>query len=1003
MRKILFFLLLVSLSATVFAQERGKVTFMLRDADTKEGVMGAVIELYPTSNSDKKRYYTSGAEGKVEISGLSYGSYTMIATFLGYEDMKREFKVSAPLLNLGRLTIKENATKIETVVKAVKSLRTSQNGDTLSYNAGAFKVTNDADVEGLLKKMPGITITNGEVEAQGETVQKIFVDGKEFFGEDVNTAIKSLPAEAVDRIEVFNKLSDEAEFSGVDDGEGYKAINIVTKEGMRKGQFGQMYAGYGYQPQTDEVTSHHKYTAGGNVNFFNNDSRISVIGLFNNINQQNFSFEDILGVTGNTNNNRRGVGEYMVRPQDGVALVNSIGLNYSDTWGKRDNVKFQGSYFFNNTSTDNISTDDTWYEDPSPIDTLHTEGRSHIVNNNHRLNARLDWRISRTQSLMSRTSVRYQGYNPEKSTIGYQYGESGLLYQNDYNKNKYYGVNITEFLQYRLKLGKPGRTISINGRFRYSNNSTKKHTSSNDAPAIPTTSPDYPSLVNDYIYSGAWQQLGDIASIYSPIYQYIHSPSETYSVRGSLNYNEPIAKNTTLSFQYRFSYEDQAKYQHTWDTDSNYQNGVENALMTNSTRSGYWTHRIGPGFRYSVNKNTIVANVYYQRSSLDGAINGTQSDVIRKTYDNVLYFAMLNYAFNSENTIRLYFRSYTSSPKVTQLQNIFDVSTPQYLSIGNSNLNPSFTHRVNLHYINSNVEKGRTFMWMGMAQYQQNYISSSTWYNRDGFELPDEIDGMVFPKKDDGTSYSPQRITSYENMDGYWNLRTHVSLGLPLSFMKCNLNLMAGVQYTVVPAAIYSSLEDMVRHNYTKNYANNIGYDFSVTLGSNISENIDFTFSWNGTFNQAWNTAAGNVKNNYFEHTATGTLKYIFWKGFTLTASCSYVQYIGFTNKYDENYLLCNVYLGKKLFRNQRGEIQVGVNDIANQNTAFTRNTGSGYTQNLTNSVIGRYFSVQFIYNLRHFGKRGSKNMKDYDYKESKNSNVGMSSGAGGNRFGPRR
>ena len=100
----MFFLLLVSLSATVFAQERGKVTFMLRDADTKEGVMGAVIELYPTSNPDKKRYYTSGAEGKVEISGLSYGSYTMIATFLGYEDMKREFKVSAPLLNLGRLT-----------------------------------------------------------------------------------------------------------------------------------------------------------------------------------------------------------------------------------------------------------------------------------------------------------------------------------------------------------------------------------------------------------------------------------------------------------------------------------------------------------------------------------------------------------------------------------------------------------------------------------------------------------------------------------------------------------------------------------------------------------------------------------------------------------------------------------------------------------------------------------------------------------------------------------
>ena len=121
----------------------------------------------------------------------------------------------------------------------------------------------------------------------------------------------------------------------------------------------------------------------------------------------------------------------------------------------------------------------------------------------------------------------------------------------------------------------------------------------------------------------------------------------------------------------------------------------------------------------------------------------------------------------------------------------------------------------------------------------------------------------------------------------------------------------------------------------------------------------------------------------------------------SFTASCSYVQYVGFTNDYNESYVLCNLYLGKKLFRNNLGEIQIGVNDVANQNTAFARNTGSGYTQNLTNSVIGRYFCVQFVYNLRHFGKRGSKNTKDYDIQESKGG-VGMSGGNnGGMRFGP--
>lgn len=1015
MKRIFLFLLLMAVAIPSYAQQKGKVSFSLADGKTKEGIMGAVVEVYPTASPDNKKYYTSGAGGVVEISGLQYGTYTLVASFLGYEDTKKEFKLASPSYNLGRVPMSESATKIETVVKEVKSLRASQNGDTLSYNAGAFKVSNDADVEGLLKKMPGITISNGSVEAQGETIQKIFVDGKEFFGEDVNTAIKSLPAEAVDRIEVFNKLSDQAEFSGMDDGEGYKALNIVTKTNMRQGQFGKMYAGYGYQPETDEITSHHKYMVGGNVNIFNDDSRISVIGLFNNINQQNFSFEDILGVSGSTGGGggrNRGVGEYMVRQQDGVALVNSIGLNYSDTWGRKDNVKFQGSYFFNNTYTKNLSTDDTWYEDPSPTDTLHTEGRSKITNNNHRLNARLDWKISRNQSLMSRTGFSYQGYDPTQTTLGYQYGESGLSYNNDYSANDYYGINFSEFLQYRVKLGKPGRTMTIDGRFNYLDNHSKKHTSSNQA-VVPYGEDDssYRKYYDEYIASGNWRGMQDVRpELYDPLYQYVHAPTQTYRISGNFVYNEPITNSMQLSFQYRFSYQDQSKRQNAYYTDSNFENLEPNKDMTSSFQSGYWTHRIGPGFRYSKNKNTVVANVYYQRSSLDGKVIGGQSDDIKKSFNDVTYFGMVNFAFNKENSIRMFFRSSTNTPSVTQLQNIFDVSTPQYLSVGNRDLVPSFTHRINFHYIHSNIEKGRTFMWMFSMEHQQDYISTSTWYNYDGFELPDYLGNTEIPKREDGTPYKPQRITSYENMDGYWYLRTHVSLGLPLSFMKCNLNLMAGVNYSVIPSAIYQTsesgniLQNMIDHRFTTNFAKNIGYDASVTLGSNISENIDFTFSWNGTYNQAWNTAAKvdgkNKKNNYFNHTASGTLKWVFWKGFTFTASCSYVQYIGFTSDYNESYVLCNLYLGKKLFRNNLGEIQIGVNDVANQNTAFARNTGSGYTQNLTNSVIGRYVCVQFVYNLRHFGKRGSKDTKDYDIQESKSS-VGMSNTNSGTRFGP--
>ena len=382
MKRFLTTFFITCLAAAAYAQN-GKVTMTVVDSQTKEGVAGAVIEFKLSDGSADPKYYTSGFNGKADIAGLKSGEYDMTISFLGYDDLAKKITVTASTKDLGTFDLTQSTTKIETVVKEVQSIRTSQKGDTVSYNAEAFKVANDADMEGLLKKMPGITITNGTVEAQGETVQKIFVDGKEFFGEDVATALNSLPAQAVKSVEVYNKLSDNAEFSGMDDGEGYKAINIVTHETMRQGFFGKLYAGYGYQPETDEITNSNKYILGGNVNMFHGSSRVSLIGLLNNINQQNFSFEDILDVSGSTGGMGGGmgggVGQYMVRPQSGVANVGSIGVNYSDSWGEDEKVKLQASYFFNRTRTRNLSQTTKWYEAPlEDLGTLEQEGRSAI-------------------------------------------------------------------------------------------------------------------------------------------------------------------------------------------------------------------------------------------------------------------------------------------------------------------------------------------------------------------------------------------------------------------------------------------------------------------------------------------------------------------------------------------------------------------------------------------------------------------------------------------------
>ncbi|UEA87375.1 outer membrane beta-barrel protein [Alistipes senegalensis] len=980
MKRILLTALLTFCTAAAFAQ-RGSVTATVVNADTGESVAGAVLIVSPVKTPEKQQGFTSAFKGAVSMPSLAYGEYKLSVSFIGYNNLDTTFRVSAPKLNLGVLKLKPGV-QIETVVKEAKALRTSQKGDTVSYNAGAFKVVADADVEGLLKKMPGITVTDGTVEAQGETVKKIFVDGKEFFGEDVTTAIKSLPAEAVDRVEVYNKLSDAAEFSGMDDGEGYKALNIVTRPGMRQGQFGKLYAGFGYDADT-ETEDKFKYIAGGNANIFSGDSRISLIGLFNNVNQQNFSFEDILGVSGSGGGGRRGsVGQYMMRPQSGVATVNAIGINYSDSWGKRDQVTFQGSYFFNNTNTENRSTVEKWYEAPMRLDTLMTNGYSDTKGYNHRFNARLEWKISENQNLMIRPRFSYQSNDPWSRTTGWQFGApadggSGYSRTDNFSDALRHGYNVGTSAVYRAKLGKNGRTITLDGSFSYSDNTNNSNSWSN----VLGTLPDRPAIDPA---TGVWNPEN-----YTEL-RYLRNlaPSSSYSLRGSLTYTEPVAKYAQVSFQYRVSYNSQERDKRSYITGDDFSIAglIPDRSLSNSYESGYLTQSVGPGFRFSKERNTFIANVYYQRSALDGQIVRDDAEKIKHAYNNVTYFMMGQLNINRENSLRLFVSSYTDSPSITDLQSVYDVSDAQNITHGNPNLKPTYSHRVNFHYTNSNVEKGRTFMWMFSMNTTLDYTASHL------VQRPGDI-------TIDGQLYTPNFYSTTTNLDGYWQLRTHLSYGLPIGFLKSNFNVMAGVVYTKTPSMLGGTVDaatGMISGG-DRNDTKNMGYDFRAVLGSNISENVDFTLSWNGTYNEATNSLnTDKSKNRYFNHTAQGNLKVVFPLGFTFTASAAYSQYIGFTNDYSEDYLLCNAWLGKKVFRNKRGEVMIGVNDLLNQNRAFSRTTGSGYTQNSTNSVIGRYYMVQFTYNLRRFGKKGSRNLKDYGVEQQSGSQRRMGPGGPG-------
>src|SRR5262252_7465665 len=266
----------------------------LLDLNENKPLRGATLTLTSLKDSSQRFNTVSDSTGRFEFAAVYVDSFILNVSFVGYQDFKQLIAVKESAVNLGTLFVPRSIKQLGEVTVVAKTPPVEQKGDTLQYNASQFKVNPDATSEDMVKKLPGVTVDKqGNVTAQGDQVRKVTIDGRDFFGDDATAALRNLPAEIIDKIQVFDRLSDQAQFTGFDDGNTVKAVNIITKSNMRNGQFGRLFAGYG----TDD-----RYSAGGNVSFFKNNRRISLIGLANNINQQNFATQDLLGVTSSGGN-----------------------------------------------------------------------------------------------------------------------------------------------------------------------------------------------------------------------------------------------------------------------------------------------------------------------------------------------------------------------------------------------------------------------------------------------------------------------------------------------------------------------------------------------------------------------------------------------------------------------------------------------------------------------------------------------------------------------------
>ena len=980
MRRLLT--LFVALISCIVAWGQGAVVSgRFFDVETKEGVVGAIVEITSPRDSLFRRHYTTGYGGYFKSTPLPRGEYKILATFLGYKDYERVFKIDALPVSLGDMAMQQAAIDVGVVVKEIVVPRARIMGDTLSYSASQFKVTADAGLENLLRKLPGISINNGKIEAQGEAVTAIYVDGEQFFGGSVQQVLQSIPAQAVERIDVYNRMSEASQITGVDDGRGGKVINITTKSSLSHSEFGKIHAAGGVGGERKPIRSDigkydnkllGRYSGGGVLNIFRGETRIAIMALANNLNKQNLSDEGI-SMSGSTNRTNAS-SSFSVNRQSGVASTEIFAMNYSDKWGKRKRARFDGTVSFNHSNTHNQYTVDRWYNRPAKLDTIHYDQFSNPNNFNLRFKGRLSLKVAKRQRLLLTPSYSYSNNSSanRQDTTSMRTGWSESVKEADrplprYYPSNNYGRGETHNMglgaQYNYNFLKRGRVLLMSANVRYNDNNSWRQYNS---------------------YSGT-QPVDSLRK-----YSYSRNSTDQSTVQGHFQttFRERIGRWAVVNLSYEGYYQHRNRDIANYTTDDTYKPLAEKIKPKSSSiyASDYWYHEASAGMRYGKGRNWFSINLRFRDLTTDVTYYGIHGrelktpTVKRSHYQRLLYNATLNIAANNKHSLRASFNSRLHMPGIWDLNNMYNTNNSSYLSVGNPDLKPSQEHNMFVRYTNVSSRFGTTFMIMGKVQHMQDYVGMKVAYEPGKIRLPDYIGANG---EWHYANYNPTQLSQKVNLDGYWSYEFRTSLGLPMRHLRSNLNMVLGGTYSDIPMEVVSSdlePEQIVDANQDYKFIakgetvmmHNTNAYAQVTLGSNISENIDFMLTWRGTYNYN-NSSISNFDNQYFMQYVRGNIKAVLPLGFTITSSVNFTHFKVFTHNFNDLFTLWNISLGKKVLNNL-GEVELCVDDVLNQNTSFGRYVIASYSQLRYNTVLGRTFLLRFTYNLRNLGGQRVRN-----------------------------
>ena len=944
------------------AQNQVSVKLKLVDSKTSEPVSFATVSLTVKGEDTPSKYVLSDSEGKAELVKIRHNTYILKAELMGYKTHTQEVKVDKSV-DLGEIKMEED-------VEVLDAARVTDVGnpivirkDTIEYTASSFKTSDSDMLEELLKKLPGVEVeADGTITANGETITKITIDGKTFFLDDPQLASKNIPAKLIDRVKVVEKKSDQAIFTGIDDGEHETVIDLTMKPGMMQGWFGNIMGGGGHDvPGAGSDMNDWRYQGAAMVGRFTDKSQISIILNGNNTNNRGFN-----DMAGSMMQGMRGGGGGMGMGMGGWGRGNGIttswmgGLNGAFTL-LDDQMDLAGNYLYNGSINDVIeeSSKITYLEDGSRL--LNDEkGTGRTMTQGHRFGMRLEHKFSENTSILFEPQFNF-GYGSfnENSLFSTATERGGVATPTNEGYTSRLGNNnnwrTSGFLLLRQRLGKPGRTISANIRYSFSDN-------------------------NMYGFNQSLTKILDAQTAQwgsEIVNQRYDQNSKSTSLSGRLVYTEPLGAGFFIETNYQYSWNQNTSFKNTYNSgdmisdqwpllfvdEGSYLDPIYSNRINNSSQN----HRAGASLTYQKDKIRAQLGAAYNPTITDNMTSG--HDPYHNVAHNWSPQASLNYEFNDNTNIRFFYWGRSSQPSTNQLLPVPDNSNPLNISLGNPNLNPYFNHslRGNFGYTNK-----KTFTSVNArfgAGLVQDAITNAQWYDPSGVQYSIPVNGPGTGNVDlrvmVNSPFGKSGFSIFSMTYGRYNQSTSFIGSGALESEKYYDPETATFDY----AAFNRDYSDL---SASDDFVNNKTQTMSFTQRLRLTYRNDFvelTVGGRTRMNKSWYTMKNSQLQATWNNQVDASMNWTIPGGINIISDVDYNWYNGYTTPQEDEIIL-NAEITKLLFKN-KCTLALKAYDILGQSKNLSVSDSANYHIETRNNTLGRYIILSLTYRFGNFGGPG--------------------------------